>query len=90
LYFYFKTNSIIVRSDSEKKNIFAYDQAGVSVLSRDSSLFSTRRNDFFNPFVGIAYHVSKRDADKGKSRFARENSPSGKRASCKELYKRNR
>ena len=46
------------------------------------SLFSTRRlfsREATFSFVGVAYHVSKCDADKGKSRFARKTSPSGKR-----------
>ena len=53
---------------------------------------SVRYGDFFSheatffsheatfSFVGVAYHISKCDADKGKSRFARKKSPSGKRA----------
>ena len=49
------------------------------------SPFSTRRlfsREATFSFVGVAYHVSKCDADKGKSRFARKKSPSGKRALC--------
>ena len=45
--------------------------------------FSTRRlfsREATFSFVGVAYHISKCDADKGKSRFARKKSPSGKRA----------
>ena len=47
------------------------------------SPFSTRR--LFSPeatfsFVGIAFADVISDADKGKSRFARKKSPSGKRA----------
>ena len=49
-----------------------------------SSLFSTRwlfsREATFS-FVGIAFADVISDADKGKSRFARKKSPSGKRAS---------
>ena len=47
------------------------------------SPFSTRRlfsREATFSFVGVAYHISKCDADKGKSRFARKKSPSGKRA----------
>ena len=47
------------------------------------SPFSTRRlfsREATFSFVDIAYHISKCDADKGKSRFARKKSPSGKRA----------
>ena len=47
------------------------------------SPFSTRRlfsREVTFSFVGVAYHISKCDADKGKSRFARKKSPSGKRA----------
>ena len=48
------------------------------------SPFSTRRlfsREATFSFVGVAYHISKcDDADKGKSRFARKKSPSGKRA----------
>ena len=47
------------------------------------SPFSTRRlfsREATFSLVGVAYHISKCDADKGKSRFARKKSPSGKRA----------
>ena len=47
------------------------------------SPFSTRRlfsREATFSFVGVAYHISKCDADKGKSRSARKTSPSGKRA----------
>ena len=50
---------------------------------RALSPFSTRRlfsREATFSFVGVAYHVSKCDADEGKSRFARKKSPSGKRA----------
>ena len=46
------------------------------------SPFSTRRlfsRETTFSFVGVAYHISKCDTDKGKSRFARKKSPSGKR-----------
>ena len=52
-------------------------------FSKTLSPFSTRRlfsREATFSFVGVAYHISKRDADKGKSRFARKKSPSGKRA----------
>ena len=47
------------------------------------SPFSTRRlfsREATFSFVGVAYGISKCDADKGKSGFARKKSPSGKRA----------
>jgi hypothetical protein len=42
------------------------------------SPFSTRELVHAKQLVSIPYHVSRSDADKGKSRFARKNSPSGK------------
>ena len=59
-------------------------EATTSVVGgRRLSPFSTRRlfsREATFSFVGVANHVSKCDADKGKSRFARKKSPSGKRA----------
>ena len=52
-------------------------------LRRLLSPFSTRRlfsSEATFSCVGVAYHISKFDANKGKSRFARKKSPSGKRA----------
>ena len=49
------------------------------------SPFSTRRlfsREATFSFVGIAFADVISDADKGKSRFARKKSPSGKQASC--------
>ena len=55
----------------------------------DLSPFSTGRRfsrDATFSFVGVAYDISKCDADKGKSRFARKKSPSRKRALYGDFY----
>ena len=59
------------------------DLSDLAVRMSHLSPFSTRRlfsREATFSFVGVAYHISKCDADKGKSRFARKKPPSGKRA----------
>ena len=60
----------------------SYRNGMYRTIEQALSPFSTRRlfsREATFSFVGVAYHISKCDADKGKkSRFARKKSPSGK------------
>ena len=78
------------RGGEESRNLRSPPTIGIGYGTRilksvfsPLSPFSTRRlfsREATFSFVGVSYHISKCDADKGKSRFARKKSPSGKRA----------
>ena len=67
----------------ESRNNSSVSARQIAVCKRTISPFSTRRlfsREATFSFVGIAFADVTSDADKGKSRFARKKSPSGKRA----------